>query len=134
MDRASTSSSYPSSLGNVVRSKGRGANISAYARAIRPGVPRRLSVSSVDPERGQERGGGAFRGGQVDRRRRVHHPQRAMMPVDRFRWSGPGVREDGRHESASGRAVPGALRRNTTASRASARAASSKPKSRNATS
>ena len=31
-------SSYPASLGNVVRSNGRGLNISAYARAIRAGV------------------------------------------------------------------------------------------------
>src|SRR6476620_7814377 len=43
------SSSYPASLGNVVRSKGRGLNISAYARAIRAGVAAKLSVSRSTP-------------------------------------------------------------------------------------
>ena len=43
------SSSYPASLGNVVRSKGRGLNISAYARAIRAGVAAMLSVSRSTP-------------------------------------------------------------------------------------
>src|SRR5215217_7687033 len=42
-------SSYPASLGKVVRSKGRGLNISAYARAIRAGVAARLSVSRSTP-------------------------------------------------------------------------------------
>ena len=42
-------SSYPASLGKVVRSKERGLNISAYARAIRAGVAARLSVSRSTP-------------------------------------------------------------------------------------
>ena len=42
-------SSYPASLGKVVRSKGRGLNISAYARAIRAGVAAKLSVSRSTP-------------------------------------------------------------------------------------
>src|SRR5215212_2822009 len=42
-------SSYPASLGKVVRSKARGLNISAYARAIRAGVAAKLSVSRSTP-------------------------------------------------------------------------------------
>ena len=54
------SSSYPASLGNVVRSKERGLNISAYARAIRAGVAAKLGVE-VYSERDQERGCSLFR-------------------------------------------------------------------------
>ena len=49
MPRASTSSSYPSSLGNVVRSKGRGLSISKYALAIRFGVSAVASLSDGTP-------------------------------------------------------------------------------------
>ena len=76
IERASTSSSYPSSLGNVVRSNSWALNSSAYARAIRPGVPRRLSVSVSMPEGVQQVGGGPLGGHEVDARRGGNHAQR----------------------------------------------------------
>src|SRR3954451_19119399 len=49
MSRASTSSSYPSSLGKVVRSNARGVRSSENARATRLGVSARCSFSGSRP-------------------------------------------------------------------------------------
>ena len=54
MSWTSTSSSYPSSFGNVVISNSGGVSISANARAIRPGVAAVDSAVEVDAERGQQ--------------------------------------------------------------------------------
>jgi hypothetical protein len=60
MERATTSSSYPSTLGYVVRSKGQPEQLGVGPRHPGRGAAQALSVQ-VDPERGEERGRGVLR-------------------------------------------------------------------------